>query len=130
MRPKTKASDLKFSELILSDISTLQFAISVGKKTAEKVGDEAHARVQVNRLVLWNVDKIYRYLSTQGIADRPEIERDSKTLINTKELKKLLSTGYQTATTIGEQADAKVRIGRFVLWDINKIQCYIDNISQ
>jgi hypothetical protein len=129
MRARNKECEPRFSELILADTPTLQFAISAGKNTAEKVGDEAHARVKVNRLVLWNVNRIYAHLAGKGMTERSPIGR-GKMFVNTQELKQLLSVGYSTATLIGENADAKVQIGSRTLWNLDKIEKYVDEICR
>ena len=50
-------------------------------------------------------------------------------LVDTKDLQMLLSCGYKTAVELGEQAKAKVYVGKRVLWNVNKMQAYLDAIS-
>ncbi len=53
-----------------------------------------------------------------------------KILINTQELQSLLSCGYATAVKIGTDAQARVKVGKRVLWNRNKIEEYIGNITE
>lgn len=55
---------------------------------------------------------------------------DSNTVTTTTTgLMKMLCCGRVTAVKIGEDAEAKIRIGKRVLWNLPKIQKYIDTIS-
>lgn len=47
--------------------------------------------------------------------------------VSTGKLAELLDCGEATARKIGESADARVKIGRRVLWNIEKIKTYINN---
>ncbi len=49
--------------------------------------------------------------------------------VNTKELQAMLSSGRQTALEIGTAAGARIQIGRRVLWNVSKVQKYLDQIS-
>lgn len=51
-------------------------------------------------------------------------------LVDTPRLQALLSAGRPKAVEIGTAAQARVQIGRSVLWNVKKIQQYIDSISQ
>ena len=42
----------------------------------------------------------------------------------------LLSAGYPTAVEIGTAAGARITVGRRVLWNVSKIQKYLDEISE
>ena len=53
---------------------------------------------------------------------------DRKT-VDTDGLRDLLSCGRETAVKIGTDAQARVQIGRRVLWNVNMIQKYLDAIS-
>lgn len=53
-----------------------------------------------------------------------------KQVVDTAELQSLLSCGRKTAVEIGDHAGAKIKIGRRVLWNVNKVQQYLDNISK
>ena len=51
-------------------------------------------------------------------------------LITTNELREVLHSGKDTAVKIGKEAGAEVRIGRRVLWNLPKINLYINSISE
>lgn len=59
-------------------------------------------------------------------------EITSNTLcIDTNELAKdYLHCGRKTAVEIGSAANARIQVGRRVLWNIKKIQQYIDSITE
>lgn len=44
------------------DTDELMNMLSCGKQTAVKIGEESYARIQIGRRVLWNVEKVKRYL--------------------------------------------------------------------
>ena len=44
------------------DTAGLMNILSCGRPAAVQIGDEAHARIQIGRRVLWNVDKVNKYL--------------------------------------------------------------------
>ncbi len=50
--------------------------------------------------------------------------------ISTDELMNRLQSGRKTALEIGTEAGARVQIGRRVLWNVRKIQDYLDQISE
>lgn len=50
--------------------------------------------------------------------------------VDINELAAMLSCGKATARKIGESAGAKMKIGRRVLYSINKIENYIENVSE
>ena len=50
--------------------------------------------------------------------------------VSTEGLQSLLNSGRNTAVEIGMAAGAKVVIGRRVLWNVSKIQKYLDRISE
>ena len=52
-----------------------------------------------------------------------------KMAIDTPQLAQMLSCGRATAVHIGEQAGAKIQIGKRILWNCNKIKNYLDSIS-
>lgn len=59
----------------------------------------------------------------------PEIDPHSLITVTTEGLQLLLGCGRDSAAHIGELAEARVQIGRRVLWNVNKIKEYIDLIS-
>lgn len=50
-----------------------------------------------------------------------------KLLVNTKELQTMLSCGRHTAEWIGNDAGARVQIGRAVRWKVKKIEQYLED---
>ena len=53
-----------------------------------------------------------------------------KSSVDTKELQEMLSCGRVTAVQIGNSANARIQIGRRVLWNVRKINAYLDSISE
>ena len=50
--------------------------------------------------------------------------------VDIEKLSAILSCGCATARKIGEQAEARIFIGRRVLYSVNKVQKYLDSISE
>lgn len=50
--------------------------------------------------------------------------------INTNTLMKVLNCGRYTAIKIGDNAGARISIGKRVLWNIKRIQRYLDDIAE
>ena len=50
--------------------------------------------------------------------------------VNTKELQSILCCGRDTAIRIGLEAKGKISIGKRVLWNVEKVQEYLNNISE
>ena len=50
--------------------------------------------------------------------------------VDIEKLSSILSCGHATARKIGEQAEARIYIGRRVLYSVSKIQKYLDTISE
>lgn len=50
--------------------------------------------------------------------------------VDIEKLSSILSCGHATARKIGEQAEARIYIGRRVLYSVSKIQKYLDDISE
>lgn len=57
------------------------------------------------------------------------ISISEKITVTTDELQELLSCGRDSAVQIGQTAGAKVQIGRRVLWNVEKIRRYVNDIS-
>lgn len=53
----------------------------------------------------------------------------NKILLNTKELQALLSCGRHSAVILGMDAEAKIVIGKRVLWNRKKIEKYLGDIA-
>lgn len=60
----------------------------------------------------------------------PDVSEQNRLAVDTKGLQNLLSCGRVTAVQIGEDAEARIEIGRRVFWNVNKIKDYLDAISQ
>lgn len=50
--------------------------------------------------------------------------------VSSKELPELLGCGRRSARKVGEAAGAKVRIGGRVLWNVHKLQTYLDQAAE
>ena len=57
---KTALRDCDY--LITVDVRTLAAMLSCGVTTARKVGEQAGARIQIGRRVLYSVDAVKKYL--------------------------------------------------------------------
>lgn len=53
-----------------------------------------------------------------------------KMSVGTKELQSMLTCGRDTAVKIGMKAQARIQIGKRVLWNVEKVQEYLNQISQ
>lgn len=49
--------------------------------------------------------------------------------VTTERLQSILDCGRPTAVEIGTLAKARVEIGRRVLWNVSKVQQYLDSIA-
>ena len=58
------------------------------------------------------------------------IANNSNITITTEELMNRLQAGRTTAVSVGNAAGARIQIGRRVLWNVKKIQKYLDTISE
>ena len=77
-------------------------------------------------LVLPNQTKIWKKIQESQF---PEATKRERIAVNTKELQAMLGCGRKTAVDIGEQAGAKIQIGRRVLWNPIVVKEYIAQIS-
>ena len=50
--------------------------------------------------------------------------------VDTERLQMLLMSGRKTAVEIGTAAGARIQVGRRVLWNMKKVQEYLDAISE
>lgn len=57
-------------------------------------------------------------------------QSDEYKAVDTVRLMSMLMSGRKTAVEIGTAAGARVQVGRRVLWNVNKIQEYLDKISE
>ena len=52
-----------------------------------------------------------------------------KLAVDAIELQTLLSCGRHTAEKIGMKAEARIKIGKRVLWNVGRLRDYLDSIS-
>lgn len=52
-----------------------------------------------------------------------------KLAVTTEGLQSLLDCGRPTAVEIGTKAQARIEIGKRVLWNVNKVQRYLDLVA-
>lgn len=50
-------------------------------------------------------------------------------MVTTEQLMEKMNCGYQTAVTIGTQAEARIYIGRRVWYNVEKIEKYLQKIA-
>ncbi len=55
---------------------------------------------------------------------------EKKMTVDTAELQNMLCCGRKTAVEIGTAAGGLCKVGRRVLWNVGKIQKYLDAISE
>lgn len=55
---------------------------------------------------------------------------EDRRMVDTNGLQVMLSSGRKTAVEIGTAARARVQVGRRVLWNVKKIEQYLDTISE
>ncbi|MDD6070425.1 MAG: hypothetical protein PUC12_06365 [Clostridiales bacterium] len=53
-----------------------------------------------------------------------------KRTVDTAGLQAMLSSGRKTAVEIGTAAGARIQVGRRVLWNVSKVQQYLDRVSE
>ena len=58
------------------------------------------------------------------------IEDAKRKAVDTVELQAMLCVGRKTAVEIGSAAGARIQVGRRVLWNVKKVQAYLDEISE
>lgn len=54
------------------------------------------------------------------------VKDNEQLLVDTKNLRKILNCGHATAVKIGEEAHAKIKIGKRVLWSKKAIEDFIE----
>ncbi len=60
---------------------------------------------------------------------RTVMAHDHKIAVDVKELMAMLSCGRNTADKVGETAGAVIRIGNRKLYNVKKVESYIDSIT-
>ena len=58
-----------------------------------------------------------------------KIDLTRKVTVDTQELQQILSLGRKSAVEIGNMANAKIIVGRRVVWNLQKIQDYLYDIA-
>ena len=58
-----------------------------------------------------------------------ELDLSRKLTVDTQELQQILSLGRKSAVEIGNMANAKIIVGRRVVWNLQKIQDYLYDIA-
>ena len=67
-----KTTEYKAENRLTVDIEGLMAMLSCGEVTAKKIADYAEARVIVGRRVLYNVDKIKKYIDAMDSSPQSE----------------------------------------------------------
>ena len=57
-------------------------------------------------------------------------EADETITVDIEKLSAMLSCGRATARKIGEQAEAKICIGKRVLYSVDRVRKYINDVSE
>ena len=57
------------------------------------------------------------------------IPAEKKIAVTTNELQAMLSCGRYSAVQIGDAAEARIQIGKRILWNVEKIKKYVGYIS-
>ena len=60
---------------------------------------------------------------------KQKIDLTRKLTVDTQELQQILSLGRKSAVEIGNMANAKIIVGRRVVWNLQKIQDYLYDIA-
>lgn len=60
----------------------------------------------------------------------PAIDLTNRLLVNTQELMLLLGCGRPMAAKIGEEAGAKIMLGRKVVWNVTAVKKHLDRIVE
>lgn len=61
-----KTNKLKIDNVLTVDLEGLSAMLSCGKATARKIGEDAEARIEVGRRVLYSIKKVERYIETMS----------------------------------------------------------------
>ena len=64
MRATKKSNFISGNEKLTVDTDGLQNLWDCGRATAIEIGTQARARVEVGKRVLWNVEKVQKYLDS------------------------------------------------------------------
>lgn len=58
------------------------------------------------------------------------VNTEHKLTVSTPVLQSMIGCGKDTAIKIGTEAKARVKIGRRVLWNVEKVSSYLNSISK
>jgi hypothetical protein len=61
--------------------------------------------------------------------DLVTVKISDKIAVDTTELQLLCGCERSTAVDIGTQAKARIQVGKRVLWNVSKVQKYLDSIA-
>lgn len=61
---------------------------------------------------------------------KSDLEASKKILLDTMELQEILSCGRASAVKIGTRANAKILVGRRVLWNREKVRNYLNGVAE
>lgn len=61
---------------------------------------------------------------------RSEETITQKLAVSTPELQTMLSCGRDTAVKVGTEAGARIQLGKRVIWNVEKIQAHLREISE
>lgn len=62
--------------------------------------------------------------------ERTVMNTNELRLLDTDQLRAYTSLGRNNAMKLGEEIGAKIKIGKRVLWDKNKIDKYLDSLTE
>lgn len=57
-------------------------------------------------------------------------DNNGRLAVDTKELQSMLCCGRDTAVKIGTEAKARLQFGKRVLWNVEKVQEYLNHVSE
>lgn len=60
---------------------------------------------------------------------KTKIQNENPMLINSAKLREMLGCGRYSAEKIGKEAKAKIKVGKLVLWNVEKVKNYLDSIA-
>lgn len=55
---------------------------------------------------------------------------EKKLAVDTKELQEMLGCGRHTACEMGMRANARIQLGKRVLWNVARIKKYLDSVDR
>lgn len=61
---------------------------------------------------------------------KTDLDAEKKILLDTLELQAVLSCGRASAVKIGTRANAKILVGRRVLWNREKVRSYLNGVVE